>query len=250
MILTKAAVQTQVLTTAVSYVTVRSSPSRETFAQIPSNQVAAGASVDTDAEFTFISVELAGPSAPAGGAEAAETSWSLFTRRASSTRAAVTLPHRLCAREASPAVCAGAAEACGVLFTGRPIQTRRGQTGVLHIFTVSSFKPLLTFALVLVGLSVGACPSVLAGLMGATVVQIFITEQSSPVDVAHALPGLSAAPIHAPRKRKALVTEHTHPAVMTLAFAGFVTETVDLVTPLLTYSFFALRPSPALHADL
>lgn len=121
---------------------------------------------------------------------------------------------------------------------------------MLHIFTVASFKALQALTLVLVGLGVGACPSVLTGLMGATVVQIFITEQSSPVDVAHALPGLSAAPIHAPRKREALVTERAHPAVVTLAFAGFVTETVDLVTPLFTHSFFALRPSPALHADL
>lgn len=121
---------------------------------------------------------------------------------------------------------------------------------MFHIFTVASFESFLTFTLVLIGLCVGARPSILTRLMGATVVEIFVTEQSSPVDVTHTLPGLGAAPVHAAGERQALITQRAHPAVVTLALSGFVTEAMEMVTPLLTYSFFALWAGPAVHADL
>lgn len=90
---------------------------------------------------------------------------------------------------------------------------------MLHDVTVASSESLLAFTLVLVGLRVGAGPAVLAGLMGATVVQIFVAQQSSPVDVAHTLPGFDAAAVHAAGEGHALVTQGALPAVVTLAFS-------------------------------
>lgn len=43
----------------------------------------------------------------------------------------------------------------------------------------------------------------------------FVTQQSSPVDVAHTLPGFGAAPIHTAGERLTLVTQGTYPAIMT-----------------------------------
>lgn len=121
---------------------------------------------------------------------------------------------------------------------------------MFHVLTVASFEPFLTFTLVLVRLCVGARSSILTWLMGTAIVQIFVTQESTPVDVTYTLPRLGAGPIHAARKRQALVTQWAHPAVMTLAFSGFVTEAVELVTALLTHSIFALKASPAIHANL
>lgn len=43
----------------------------------------------------------------------------------------------------------------------------------------------------------------------------FVTQQSSPVDVTHTLPGLGAASVHTARERHTLVTQRALPAVMT-----------------------------------
>lgn len=90
---------------------------------------------------------------------------------------------------------------------------------MLHDVTVASFETFLALTVVLIWLCVSAGPSVLTGLVGATVVQIFVTQQSSPVDVTHTLPGLGAASVHTARERHTLVTQRALPAVMTLAFS-------------------------------
>lgn len=43
----------------------------------------------------------------------------------------------------------------------------------------------------------------------------FVTQQSSPVDVAHTLPGLGAASVHTPGESHTLVTQRALPPVMT-----------------------------------
>lgn len=121
---------------------------------------------------------------------------------------------------------------------------------MLHDVTVASPETLLAFTVVLIGLRVGAGPGVLTGLVGPTVVQIFVTQQSSPVDVAQTLPGLYADPVHTAGERHTLVTQRTVPAIMTLAFSRVSAGAVDLMTALPAQRFFALRPRPALHADL
>lgn len=121
---------------------------------------------------------------------------------------------------------------------------------MFHNVTVASPETFLALTLVLVWLCVGAGPSVLTGLVGATVVQIFVTQQSSPVDIANTLPGLGAAAIHTARERHTLVTQGALPTIMTLAFSRFIAGAVDLMTPLLAHRFFALWSRPALHADL
>lgn len=42
----------------------------------------------------------------------------------------------------------------------------------------------------------------------------FVTQQSSPVDIAHTLPGLGAASVHTPRERHTLITQGALPPVM------------------------------------
>lgn len=119
---------------------------------------------------------------------------------------------------------------------------------MFHNVTVASPETFLAHTLILVWLGVGAGPAVLAGLMGATVVQVFVTQQSSPVYVAHTLPGLSAAAMHTSRKRHTLVTQRPLPTIMALALSRHCTGAVGLMAPLPTHSFFALGSRPAVHA--
>lgn len=219
LILTITAVHTQTLTAAVPDVTVWPRPSRKAVTQVSSDQVTARAGVDTYTHFTLIGVQLTCPAGPSRGTEAPITSRSLLTRRSTTTRAAITLPDRICAGVSRPAFGADAAEACGVLHTRGSVHTWRRQTRMFHNVTVASPETFLALALILVWLCVDARPSILTGLMGATVVQIFVTQQSSPVNVAHTLPGLSAAAVHTPRKRHTLVTQRPLPTIVTLALS-------------------------------
>lgn len=200
--------------------------------------------------FTLIGVQLARPAGPSGRAEAPVTPGSLLTRRSTSTGTPITLLHRVCASVSGPAVSADAVEARWVFNTGGSVRARGRQTRVLHNVTVASSETFLALTLVLVWLCVGAGPAILTGLVGPTVVQIFVTQQSSPVDVTHTLPGLSAAPVHTAGERHTLVTQRTRPAIMTLAFSRYSTEAVGLVTPLPAHRLFALYSRPAVHADL
>lgn len=206
--------------------------------------------MDTYSHFTLIGVQLAGPAGPSGRAEAPETSRSLLTRRSTATRAAITLPHRISAGVSGPAVGTDAAEACGVFHTGGSVRARGRQTRMFHNVTVAPSETFLALTLVLVWLRVGAGPSVLAGLVCAAVIQIFVTQQTSPVDIAHTLPGLGAAPVHTAGERHTLVTQRALPAIITLAFPRYSAVAMDLITPLLAHRVFALWSRPSLHADL
>lgn len=121
---------------------------------------------------------------------------------------------------------------------------------MFHDVTVASSETFLAFTLILVWFRVGAGSSILTGLVGATVVQIFVAQQSSPVDIADALPRLGAAAVHTAGKRHTLVTQSTLPAIMTLAFSRHSTGAVGLMTALPAHRFFALWSRPAVHADL
>lgn len=243
-------VQTQTLTAAVPDVTFWPRPPRKAVTQISTDQVATRAGVDAYTHFTLVGVQLAGPASPSRRAEAAVTSRSLLTCCTTSTRTPIALPHRISAGVSGPAVRTDAAEARWVFHTGGSVHTRGRQTRMFHDVTVASSETFLALTLVLVWLCVGAGPAVFTGQVGATVVQIFVTQQSSPVDIAHTLPGFGAASIHTPGERHTLVTQRAFPAIMTLAFSRYSTGAVHLMTPLLAHRFFALRSRPALHADL
>lgn len=206
--------------------------------------------MDAYTRFTLIGVQLARPAAPSRRAEAPVTSRSLLACCPPAARAPITLLHRISAGVSGPGVGTGAAEACRVLHTGGSVHTRGRQTRMLHDVTVASSETFLALTVVLVWLCVGACPTVLTGLVGATVVQIFVAEQSSPVDVAHTLPRLSAASVHTAGERHTLITQRALPAIMAFAFSRCSTGAVGLMTPLPAHRFFALWPRPAINADL
>lgn len=206
--------------------------------------------MDAYTHFTLVGVQLARPAGPSRRAEALVASKSLLTRGSTAAGAPVTLPHRFSAGVSGPVVGTGAAEARGVLHTGGSVHTRGRQTCMLHNVTVASSETFLAFTVVFIWLCVGACPTVLTRLVGATVVQVFVTQQSSPVDITHTLPGFAAASVHTAGERHTLITQRALPAIMTLAFSRCHTRAMGLMTPLPAYSFFALWSRPALHADL
>lgn len=103
------------------------------------------------------------------------------------------------------------------LSTAPSVGAGVGQTGMLRPLTVDSRVALRAGALVLVWSSVAACPPVQAWLVGGTEVQVFVTEMSSPVGFAEALPGLHAGAMHTARVGDTLITVLTLPAIQTLA---------------------------------
>lgn len=206
--------------------------------------------MNTNVYFTFIGVQLAGPAHPASRTETAIPLWRLLACCPPTTWAQITLPHRLSTGVSSPAFSAHAAEACEVLYTAGPLVAGGRATCMLHDVTVSAPEPFLALTLVLVGLRVGTGAPVVTGLEVPTCVQVFVTEQSSPVDVTHTLPGLGAGPINTARVGHTLVTQRALPAIMTLAVSRDSTGTVGLVTPLSANRFTTLGSRPALLADL
>ena len=66
---------------------------------------------------------------------------------------------------------------------------------------------------VLVRLSIDAGTPVDTGVVAATVVQVFVTEQATPVGLTVTVPGLHTAAMHAARVGDTLVTELALPAV-------------------------------------
>lgn len=87
---------------------------------------------------------------------------------------------------------------------------------------------------VLVGRGVLAGAAVLAGLVGAAVVEVLVAEDAAPVGVADALPARAVAvAVLAARVRGALVAEIAAPAMTALALAGDVAVAVDRVATLL-----------------
>lgn len=76
----------------------------------------------------------------------------------------------------------------GSLEASAPIGARPRHTGVVHYFAVQARKTLWTVAQKTVGSRVLAGTSILAWLVGATVVQILITEYATPIRFTDALP--------------------------------------------------------------
>lgn len=103
---------------------------------------------------------------------------------------------------------------------------------------------------VLVRLSIDAGTPVDTGVVAATVVQVFVTEQATPVGLTVTVPGLHTAAMHAARVGDTLVTELALPAVAAPALPRHSASPVEQITSLFTHGFFAFFAHPAIHAGL
>lgn len=138
----------------------------------------------------------------------------------------------------------GAREAGGALAVGalaelparRFVQARVGGAGIVHLLAGRPREAVRAGALVLIGRGVLARAPVLAGLVGAAVIEVLVAEDAAPVRVADALPaGTVAVAVLAARVRRALVAKFTPPAVSALALAAYVAVAVDRVAALLAH---------------
>lgn len=103
---------------------------------------------------------------------------------------------------------------------------------------------------VLVRLSVDTSTPIDTGVVTATVVQVFVTEQATPVGLTVTVPGLHTAAMHAARVGDTLVTELALPAIAAPALPRHGASPVEQITSLFTHGFFALLAHPAIHAGL
>lgn len=84
--------------------------------------------------------------------------------------------------------------------------------------------------------------------MSSTVIQIFVTELSTPVGLTEALPRLIARAVDTPRVRDALITVQALPTILAPAVAWELARTMLGTTALSAYSFVTLGSHPAFHA--
>lgn len=143
-----------------------------------------------------------------------------------------------------------ALKAGGDLVAGAPICTRVGYTRMLGDLTGLARISFGTCALVFIGFSVHASPSIDAGVMRPAVIQVFVTQQTSPVGFAVTLPRLHTRPVDTAWVWDTLVTELSLPSIQARAFPRNNAFSMDRMTALLTYSFLALIAHPAFHTDL
>lgn len=115
---------------------------------------------------------------------------------------------------------------------------------------VFSRVALRTGAEILIWFCIQTCASIHTGRVRATVIQIFVTQNSTPVLFTSARPGLHAGPMHTPRVQQTLIAQWTLPAIFTHTFSWIVTHSMKLTAALFTDSCLAVWPDPALHALL
>lgn len=104
--------------------------------------------------------------------------------------------------------------------------------------------------MVFVRASVAAGTTIQTGWVGSTVVQIFVTELTTPVGFTEALPWFNASAMDTSRVRNALITVLALPSILTPALSWNCTRTMLGATSLTTNSFVALWSHPAFQAGL
>lgn len=104
--------------------------------------------------------------------------------------------------------------------------------------------------MVFVRASVAAGTTVQAGRVGPTVVQIFVTELTTPVGFTEALPWFNASAMDTSRVWNALITVLALPSILTPALSWNCARTMLGATSLTTNSFVALWSHPAFQAGL
>lgn len=98
------------------------------------------------------------------------------------------------------------------------VGTRVGHTGVLSYLAGLARVAVGTGTTILIRLRVHAGAAVHARLVSATVIQIFVTQQASPVALTATLPGYDTGPVNTAWVGDTLVTELALPAIVALAF--------------------------------
>lgn len=84
--------------------------------------------------------------------------------------------------------------------------------------------------------------------MSPTVIQIFITELSTPVGLTEALPGFIAGAVDTPWVRDALIAIQALPTILAPAVTWEFARAMLGTAALSAYSFVTLRTHPAFHA--
>lgn len=199
-------------------VTVLSGPSPKTVAVISANQIFARISILTGLSCTLICINLAGLSLPLRRAHTLETVLQVDTGSTLSTWTGGTLVQIVGTGQTLPARRTLALKPCRNLIACTTVGARIGNTGVLGYLTGLARVSWWTGAVVLIWFGVHAGSSVDTRMVATAVIQIFITQQATPVSLAVALPRDVAGPVNASRKEHTFITELAIPAVVTLAF--------------------------------
>lgn len=231
-------------------ITVLAPPTREAFAEVSSNQISAGVGVDTGAVITLVGINETGLSSPLRRADALETIDQVLAGSPMTAGVHPTLVHIDGAGQSGPSRGTATLKTLTGLCTAPCIQTRVGQTGVVHSLTADPREAFRTGAVVFVWSRVAAGSSVQTWLPRPTCVQVFVTQLSSIVGVTETLPGLHTAAVNTTRMRDTLITVLPLPAVQTLALSGDFTGTMFCTAALSADSGVAVWPGPALQTRL
>lgn len=200
-------------------VTVLSRPSPKTVAVISANQIFARISVHTGLPCTLIRIYLAGLSFPLRGTHTLEAVLQINTGSTLGTRAGGTFIQIVGTGRTLPAWWTLALETCENLVACTSVGAGIGNTGMLGYLTGFSRVAQWTGAVIFIWFCVHAGSSIDTWLMATTVVQIFITQQATPVPLTVALPGYVAGPVDTSRIKNTFIAELALPAVFTLAFS-------------------------------
>lgn len=119
---------------------------------------------------------------------------------------------------------------------------------MLRDFTVLPRVALRAGTLVFIGASVAAGTTIQTGRMSSTVVQIFVTELTTPVGFTEALPWFNASAMDTSWVWNALIAVLALPSILTPALSWNCARTVLGATSLTTNSFVAFWSHPAFQA--
>lgn len=122
------------------------------------------------------------------------------------------------------------------------------KAGVFRDLTVFARVAIKTSTVILIRLCVHTGSSILTWLIGPTVVQIFITEQPTPVFLTATLPGLSTGTMNTSRIGQAHVAQWTIPPIFTLAYTRDAAGPMYGATSLFADGCFAVLSLPAVNA--
>lgn len=170
-------------------VTVFSCPSWDAVTVISTNEISARISINTGISLTLISIQLTGGPNPLWRTNALKAINKVFTDSSAGTRVGRTFINIDSTGWTGPSRWTMTLKPGGDLMADAIVCTGVGSTSVFSYFTVLSRVAISTGTVIFIRLRVHAGPSVLTRMMGSTIVQIFITEESAPVGLAVTLPG-------------------------------------------------------------
>lgn len=194
-------------------VTVLACPTRETLAEVSTNQISTRVGIDTRAFLTLISINETGLSGPLSRADAFKTIHQVHAYAAVIARVWIAVVFIDIAGRSAPASHTLTLKSLTGLNTTTSVQTRLRQTGVIHFLTVQSRVSVRTGTVVFVWSGITAGTSMKTRLPCATGIQIFVAKLPAPVGVTQALPGFDTGAVHTPGVGNALIAVFSLPAI-------------------------------------